>query len=146
MGSNAVIATQTEMNIELLEKSFELLAPRGDQLVDRFYDELFRKHPGVQPLFAGVDMARQKRHLLGALVLVVANLRSPEKLKAALAPMGRRHQGYGAIAEHYGAVASTMLSAMAQLAGNQWKDEIESAWSEAFRFIASEMLAGYQSA
>ena len=87
----SAVTAEESLRIELLEESFQLLAPQGELLVDRFYSELFRRHPGVKPLFANVDMKRQKQHLLSALVLVVSNLRNPAMLRPALTSMGRRH-------------------------------------------------------
>ena len=87
---------EPQLRVEVLEKSFAALAPHGDELVNRFYAELFRRHPGVKPLFAHVNLASQKRKLLAALVLVVRSLRNPAALSKALFQM---------IPEHVGAIA-----------------------------------------
>ena len=60
--------------IERLEASFNLLAPRGEELVERFYANLFAKNPAVRPMFPS-DMAEQKKKLLASIVLVIQNLR-----------------------------------------------------------------------
>lgn len=39
------------LNIELLESSFNLVAPKGEALVNRFYERLFKKYPSVKPMF-----------------------------------------------------------------------------------------------
>jgi len=72
----------------MLVKSFQRVAPKGDALVNRFYERLFNKYPAVQPLFQRVEMKQQKKKLLGSLVLVIQNLRKPETLKWALMEMG----------------------------------------------------------
>jgi hypothetical protein len=54
------------LNLEALETSFDLVAPRGDELMDVFYARLFAAAPAVEPLFAGTDLRRQKTMLLGA--------------------------------------------------------------------------------
>jgi hemoglobin-like flavoprotein len=48
------------VDVETLEESFDLFAPQGDELMKRFYDRLFEVAPSVQPLFAEVDMERQR--------------------------------------------------------------------------------------
>ena len=48
------------MDLDALETSFDLVAPRGDELMDVFYTRLFATAPVVQPLFAGTDLKRQK--------------------------------------------------------------------------------------
>jgi len=127
----------------LLETSFAALAPRGKEIVSRFYDELFRRAPEVKPLFANTTIAEQEKKLLAALQLVVSNLRNPEQLTGALQALGVKHQGYGATAEHYDVVAQTMLKVLGEFAGNKWTHEIKSAWSNAFVTIKDTMLGAY---
>ena len=130
--------------VEVLESSFELLAPRAEELVARFYEELFARHPEVLPLFEGVEMEDQKQKLLAALKLVVSSLRRPAQMNRALQEMGRRHQAYGVEAEHYPMVASTLLDVMAELAGEAWTEEVSSAWEEALSGVANAMLGAYE--
>ena len=131
------------LNIDLLEETFNALAPQGEKLVKQFYDELFLRYPGVKPLFKNTTQAAQQEKLLGALVLVVNNLRKPKTLVKALKGLGATHQGYGAEPGHYGAVASTLLDVMADLAGDLWTDEVHQAWSDALELIAKTMLDAY---
>ncbi|MEO1983044.1 MAG: globin family protein [Fuerstiella sp.] len=130
------------MKIELLEQSFAAVAPKGQQLVDTFYRRLFNDYPAVMPLFEDVDLPRQKLMLLAALKLVVDNLRKPDVLTSALESMGSRHVDYGARPEHYPAVGATLLTSLAEVAGEMWNDELEQAWSEAYAVVSQTMLAG----
>ena len=63
------------LDVDALETSFDLLAPRGEELMDTFYRRLFALAPAVAPLFAGADMSRQKTKLLATLVLLRKSLR-----------------------------------------------------------------------
>ena len=40
------------LDLEALETSFDLIAPRGDELMDVFYAGVFEAAPAVKPLFA----------------------------------------------------------------------------------------------
>jgi len=132
-----------QLNVELLESSFKALAPQGELLVERFYEALFTQYPQVKPLFTNSNPKTQQKKLLGALQLVVNNLRNPEALKSALISMGQRHQGYGALPEHYPAVASTLIGVMRELAGDLWTTEIQSAWEDALTTVAEIMISAY---
>ena len=110
----------TQRQIKLVEETFAKLAGSGELLVEKFYSELFSRYPDVKPLFANVDQKEQEKKLLSALALVVNNIRKPEVLGPALANLGKNHQKYGAVAEHYPAVAETLLDVMAELAGDLW--------------------------
>ena len=129
------------LNVELIESSFEAVAPRAVQLADVFYDTLFRDHPEVRSLFPDT-MAEQKQKLISALALTVKSLREPEKLQNVLEDLGCRHVEYGAVEAHYPAVGQTLLKALAEVAGDAWNPELEGAWSEAYGAIQDLMLAG----
>ncbi len=128
-----------------LENSFNLLAPRAEELVDRFYASLFSKNPGVREMFPS-DMAKQKQKLIASLVLVIQNLRTTEKLAEPLRKMGGRHVGYGTKPEHYPIVRDTLVGVMSDMAGEQWNDQLTADWNGALDFVSSVMLEGQQTA
>ena len=133
-----------QKQIEILEETFAKLADSGDKLVENFYIQLFKRYPDVKPLFANVDQKEQEKKLLSGLALVINNLRKPEALGPALANLGKNHQKYGAVAEHYPAVAETMLDVMGEFAGDLWTDEVQQAWSNALNTVATAMLEAYE--
>jgi hemoglobin-like flavoprotein len=130
------------MDLDALETSFDLIAPRGDELTEIFYARLFAGAPAVRPLFAGTDMARQKQMLLSALVLVRNSLRDLDSLLPTLRKLGARHVAYGARAAHYPVVGSALIWAMAEVAGDAWERRYSEAWSAAFGVLAAAMLEG----
>jgi hemoglobin-like flavoprotein len=129
------------LDLEALETSFDLVAPRGDELMDEFYSRLFAAEPEVQSLYPR-DMKKQKAMFLGALVLLRKSLRDLDKIVPALRAMGARHVAYGARPEHYATAGGILIEAMAVIAGPDWKPEYERAWSAAFDVVAGTMLAG----
>jgi hemoglobin-like flavoprotein len=134
------------MNLTALETSFDLIAPRGDELMDAFYAGLFSAAPAVEPLFAGVDLKRQKTMLLGTLVLLRKSLRNLDAILPKLRELGARHVAYGALPEHYPVVGEVLIGAMKAVAGPAWTLEYEQAWSEAFGVVAAVMIEGAESA
>ena len=128
------------LNIELLESTFAAVAPRGDELVEYFYDTLFERYPTVLPLFEKADMKAQQGKLLAALATVVASLRTPDKLVAHLQKLGRNHVAYGANAELYEAVGAVLLDSLAHIAGDAWSDEAHEAWVDAYGVVSSVMI------
>jgi len=132
------------MNLDLqaLETSFDLVAARGDDLMDEFYGRLFEAAPAVKPLFADTDLPRQKAMLLGTLVLLRKSLRDLDAIVPKLRELGARHAAYGAEPEHYPVVGKVLIAAMASVAGDAWQPEHERAWSQAFAIVAGAMLEG----
>jgi hemoglobin-like flavoprotein len=96
----------------------------------------------VQPLFAGVDMKRQRAMLLAALVLLRNSLRDLDALVPKLRAMGARHVAYGATTDSYPLVGQVLLASMAELAGAAWTDDVAAAWTEAYGLVAGMMIEG----
>jgi methyl-accepting chemotaxis protein len=138
--ANAAPASQApSLNISLLEDTFSALAPKAENIVQRFYDELFNRYPDVKPMFANVSLEDQQKKLVSALKLVINNLRNPEALESALAELGQRHKGYGAEAVHYKAVIETLLDVLKEAAGSQWTPEVHQAWNDALQIVSTKM-------
>jgi hemoglobin-like flavoprotein len=130
------------LDLEALETSFDLVAPRGDELMDTFYRRLFSAAPAVRPLFAGTDLRRQKTMLLGALVLLRKSLRDLDAVVPKLRELGARHVAYGAEPAHYPIVGQVLIGSMADVAGDAWRPEYGQAWAAAFDLVAGVMLEG----
>jgi len=139
--SPSTLEPDMSLDLEALETSFDLLAPRGDELMDEFYARLFEAAPSVRPLFPD-DMQKQKTMLLGALVLLRKSLRDLDAIAPKLRELGARHVAYGAHPDHYPVVGATLINAMATLAGDAWTPEFDRAWNQAFVVVSTVMLEG----
>jgi methyl-accepting chemotaxis protein len=136
------------MNLDLdtIETTFDLVAPRGDELMDVFYARLFAAAPGVEPLFAAADLRRQKAMLLRALVLARESLHDTDALLVKLRELGARHVAHGATAEHYIVAGEVLIASLAEIAGEAWRPEHELAWGAALALIADAMLSAARDA
>ncbi len=130
------------LQIELLETSFQAIAPHGEAFVTAFYERLFTRFPQTRAFFASTDMKEQRKKLLGALVLVIQNLRKPEVLTRALRGLGERHVHYGVLPEHYPIVGAILLETFSDFLGDRWTSEYQDAWVAAYEAVCSIMLEG----
>lgn len=132
----------SQLQVELLESSFELVKPRASDFVDSFYTHLFNDYPAAKPLFAHISMRDQGNKLLASLVFVVENLKKPGALTEALKGLGARHVKYGALPEHYPWVGNTLLKTFAEYLGEAWTPPTKKAWVDAYGVITELMLDG----
>jgi len=130
------------LQIELLETSFQAIAPSGEAYVTAFYERLFTSFPATRAFFASTDMKEQRKKLLGALALVIQNLRKPEVLTSALQGLGQRHATYGVRPEHYPIVGAVLLETFADVLGERWTPAYHDAWAQAYEAVCELMLEG----
>jgi hemoglobin-like flavoprotein len=130
-----------EYQIQLVEESFAEAAPRGAALAARFYQRLVHNFPQAKELFADYDGHVVQKRLLGALVLMVENLRTPEKLQPALDEWGMFCQEQQVDPNLYWAVGSTLLRTLAEYTGDLWESELEEAWSAAYTDVSRRLIA-----
>lgn len=130
------------LNVELLRASFEKAKPIAGEVADKFYEHLWGDYPQSKALFKNVKMPNQKKALVGSLVFIVDNLENPEKLSEYLGAMGGRHVGYGTQPEHYEWVGASLLKTFAYFFGDDWTEELNNAWADAYGAITQLMLAG----
>src|ERR1700744_3706625 len=88
-----------------------------------------------------VSMAAQRDHLVQALVKIVSQVDSVDDLTVFLQALGRDHRKFGAMAEHYGAVGSSLLATLEHFSGPAWTPELAADWTAAYELIGSVMTA-----
>src|SRR4051812_48845029 len=95
----------TPRQIELVQSSFNKVAPIADKAAEIFYARLFETAPQVKPLFKG-SMTAQGKKLMDMIGVAVKGLNRLEAIVPAVQELGRRHVPYGVTAEHYDAVGA----------------------------------------
>lgn len=130
------------LNADLLRSSLALVAERQPLITGRFYEVLFARYPKVRPLFGRNAPETQQQMLQSAIVAVLDHLEDADWLAATLGGLGRQHVGYGVTAEMYPWVADSLLATLAEIAADDWTDDMRTAWSDALGAIAGLMLSG----
>lgn len=105
------------------------------------YENLFAASPEIRALFDGVDLANQRRMLIGSLHYIVMSYERRGVLTRTLRKLGDRHLGYGAKPEHYAAFENCLIDAMARVSGPDWTGDLEALWRKAYRDVADIMIA-----
>jgi len=130
------------LDVEALRSSFDLVVERSPDVVHRFYEILFERHPEVRSMFSRNSAAAQEKMLTGALVAVLEHLEDAPWLEGQLTALGAKHVSYGVRDEMYDWVGACLIAALKDAAGEAWTARVEAAWVAAFGAIAGLMLAG----
>jgi hemoglobin-like flavoprotein len=130
----------TNRQKQLIETSFAKLRDSGQSVSIRFYEILFKNAPAVRRMFPD-DVAKQARKFLQALNVIVASLSSTDRTTRMLQRLGEKHQGYGVEPSHYPVVEDALISTLKEVLGNDFTEEVEQAWTDAFKLISSAMMS-----
>ena len=123
----------------LVQETWRQVAPIADTAASLFYGRLFVIDPSTRPMFAGVELEKQREKLLQTLTVVVASLDRIEELVPTIADLGRRHSGYGVTDAHYDSVGEALLWTLEQGLCEAWTAEVEEAWTAAYGLLAGVM-------
>ena len=130
------------LNVPLLRSSFDLVIERQPQLTSRFYEILFDRHPQARPLFHSRPIEAQAKMLQKALVAVLDHIEEASWLSETLRGMGAKHLDYGVTEEMYDWVGASLLATLAEVAGDDWTDELHGQWAAAYGAISGLMKDG----
>jgi hemoglobin-like flavoprotein len=124
-----------------LVASFRWFEPCGAALVAKVFRNLQDYHPNVRALFP-----EETEHLNGrffrTLAQVVLNIHRFHALQQPLAELGRDAEREGANIGHYRIIRGELLSVMAELAADDWTEQIEALWRETLDAMTGAMLSG----
>jgi hemoglobin-like flavoprotein len=81
----------TAEQVSLVRATWRGVQPIADAAAALFYERLVTLEPGLRPLVARTDMAKQRQKLLQALGSVVASADRLHVLTGTLEELGRRH-------------------------------------------------------
>jgi hemoglobin-like flavoprotein len=128
----------TSNQIELVQRSWNQVAPMGEAAILMFYERLFFVDPSLRILFRH-DMKGQSRKVLAMLSFTVAGLTRPHEVFPLVQSMGRRHAAYGVRDEHYDTVGSALLWTLEQGLGSSFTPAVREAWTAVFGVLANTM-------
>ena len=131
----------TMTQIELVQKTFAVVAPIADDVAMLFYRRLFEIDPLLESMFTG-NMVDQRRKLVVMLTAAVKGLPRLDRLIPVLQDLGRRHADYGVADSHYETVGAALLWTLEKGLGPDFTPEVKDAWTTVYAVLASTMKAG----
>ena len=131
----------TMTQIELVQKTFAVVAPIADDVAALFYRRLFEIDPDLKSMFKS-DMTEQRRKLMVMLTAAVKGLPRLDRLIPVLEDLGRRHVEYGVVDRHYETVGAALLWTLEKGLGSEFTPEVRDAWTTVYGVLAATMKAG----
>ena len=130
----------TKSETALIQKSWQLIN-KGDPAVvgDVFYSKLFFDNPELRKMFPE-NMEAQYQKFFDMLNTIIDRLDKLDVLKGDIVAMAKRHKGYGVNPYHYNLVGVALLWTIQKNLGNDWNDEVRSAWVNCYSILSGTMI------
>ena len=128
----------TPHQIQLIRRTFGLVAPIANIAALAFYKRLFELDPSLRYLFRS-DIEEQATKLMQMLAAAVRLLEKPETLVPVLEDLGRRHVHDGVRDEHYDTVGEALLWMLAETLGTDFSPAAREAWASLYTLVATTM-------
>jgi nitric oxide dioxygenase len=125
----------------MVRETFTLLIPSAAYVAALLYSRLFEIAPHLHALFQ-TDMHLQGDRLMRAVGLAIEHLDDLETIAPELRALGRRHTGYGVVADDYDVVGGALLWTLDRCLGEKFTDDVRRAWADTYAILARTMLDG----
>lgn len=130
-------------DISRIQKSFRLVAARGEKMVSRFYDLLLFKSPELRSFFPPDNLSQQHTKFLNGLHTLVLRLENPQEVRAILTRLGDQHRQFGVGINHYPPVLNTLLDVLTEMGGDFMDGGTYEAWNHFLHLIRAIMLENH---
>lgn len=130
----------TDREISLIKNSWKLLQQMDPhQIGNIFYSRLFLQMPSLRTMFKP-SMKDQYIKFVDMLNQIVVNLDRLDELNENIRQLAIRHVDYGVEPLHYKLVGDALLWTLAKGLGNNWTEEMSSAWSTCYTLLSDTMI------
>ena len=130
----------TKTEAALIQKSWQLINKMDPAVLgDVFYSKLFFDNPELRKMFPE-NMEAQYQKFFDMLDTIIDRLDRLDELKGDIVAMAKRHKGYGVNPYHYNLVGVAFLWTLQKSLGNEWNDEVRSAWVNCYSILSGTMI------
>ena len=129
-----------ESDILLVKRSWRVFREIDPAVIgDAFYSKLFSYNPSLRKMFP-VNMTLQYQKLMDMINTIIARLDKLNELNDEISAMAQRHVQYGVRPGHYKLVGNALLWTLKKGLGNDWTNEVESAWTKCYSLLSDAMI------
>jgi len=129
----------TPADKQLVKASWAKVLPCKEATAKLFYNRLFDQHPSFRALFKG-DMRHQEQKLM---IMINQAVNLMDNFSVVVPPLQRAgiaHKAFGVKAEDYDKFAKVFLCTLDTVLGDDFTDDVKSAWKTTFDALASVMI------
>ncbi|ARU54737.1 flavohemoprotein [Oleiphilus messinensis] len=128
--------------ISVVKATIPLLEDASDQLTTHFYQRMFKHNPELMNVFnmSNQRSGRQSVALFNALAAYARFIDDLPRLKSAVERIAQKHTSFDIRPQQYDIVGHHLIETLRELAGPAFTEEVESAWTAAYRQLAGVFI------
>jgi len=131
-----------KINTSLVRECFELIKPILDQIINKFYENLFLDFPQTKTIISKYNLEKQKKVLLNSLITIFDNLENKTSLTQFIIELNLQLSKFPISNEYFDWAAQTFLKTLSQFLGRAWTNELSTEMGQVFHFILDTLKQG----
>jgi NAD(P)H-flavin reductase/hemoglobin-like flavoprotein len=135
---NKIVYALRPEQIDDIRRTFSMLTPRLDDVLEYFYSILFARSPELSSMFPA-QLEVQRGRFLRMFRHIVDHLDKPTELIPLLEQLGRDHRKFGVADRHFDVFGEAFVSAVGHFMDDAWTPTVEAAWNDAYELTSSVM-------
>jgi hemoglobin-like flavoprotein len=129
----------TNVEISLVQNSFQKVVPIADKAAEIFYAKLFELDPTLKPLFKG-NLDDQGKKLMSMIAAAVNGLNNLAAIVPAVQDLGKRHKNYKVPKESYNTVGAALIDTLEVGLGDEFTPDVKHAWVKVYGILSTAMI------
>lgn len=130
----------TDYQIDLVQQSWIEVFENQNNLGEKIYQALFKKHPSLIDLFDKANIEEQGDKLVKTLNFIVNNLNQLDNISNEVKSLAKKHKKYGVKAEYFPLVNNLLLDKLCESLGPKWTQDHYEAWYLALNLVSNLMI------
>jgi hemoglobin-like flavoprotein len=122
------------MDTQLIERSLEIAAERGGDLMKKVYERLFSQHPDMEALFIRDTNGSVRGEMLARVFEMIMDFIDRRAYAAQMIQCEVvTHEGYGVPPEVFGVFFGVVAETLRISVGPDWSEAMDAAWRDLLR-------------
>lgn len=126
-------------DVDVIQRSLQLLAAHRNELSAHFFGRLFGRHPELQAYFEDSNPEWLERKFAAALRSIMQAAASPTEFEQHVGSLRQAHQSRSVEARHFAMFADVLIESFAYYGGRGWTEEVEATWRSVLATVVEGM-------
>ncbi len=126
--------------VDSVKESFSEMRSDFSEIVSDLYPTFISRYPEYADFFDETSFRRQREAVEKIFSRLIPTLDTPEVLRDELENLRRIHRDHEVPGDAYKAMGEVIIDLLADYAGSDWNEELETAWTKFWQALSGELM------